>query len=111
MTAKTGLVDEYAFVAEGLSGTACSAALMHVRELARFAPPGRAFSAIATLTDYSERIEANLAASQQSLASGRQGSALRELDRAVSLLNDMAQAALGLAERVEAGRQRTGSAA
>ena len=49
-----------AFAAEGMAGTAGSAALRQVRALADHAPAGRLFAAIATLTEMSKRAESQL---------------------------------------------------
>lgn len=59
----SGRIDQQnalAFAAEGMAGTAASAALRHVRALADQAPAGRLFAAIATLTEMSKRAEAQL---------------------------------------------------
>lgn len=59
----TGRIDQQnalAFAAEGMAGTAGSAALRQVRALADHAPAGRLFAAISTLTEMSKRAETQL---------------------------------------------------
>jgi hypothetical protein len=113
MTAKTAMVDEYSFAAEGMAGTACSAALAKVSSLARFAPTRQALDAIATLTEMGGRVEAALAASDRALANGRQNEAVNRLDQAMALMDDMARLALDetAGDSAISDRTRHGSAA
>jgi hypothetical protein len=113
MTAKTTMVDEYSFAAEGMAGTACSVALAKVSSLARFAPTRQVLDAIATLTELGGRVEAALAASDRALANGRQNEAVNRLDQAMALMDDMARLALDEAacDSAVSDRTRHGSAA
>ena len=60
MTARIDQQNALAFAAEGMAGTAGSAALRQVRALADHAPAGRLFAAISTLTEMSKRAETQL---------------------------------------------------
>jgi len=113
MTAKTAMVDEYSFAAEGMAGTACSVALAKVTSLARFAPSRRALDAIATLSEIGGRVEAALAASERALANGRQAEAVNGLDQAMGLMDDTARLALDdtACEEAVSDRAQRGSAA
>lgn len=113
MTAKTAMVDEYSFAAEGMAGTACSVALAKVSSFARFAPTRSALDAIATLTELGGRAEAALAASDRALAKGRQNEAVNRLDQAMALMDDMARLALDetASDPAVSDRTRHGSAA
>lgn len=57
MTVRIDQQNALAFAAEGMAGTAGSAALRQVRSLADQAPTGRLFAAISTLTEMSKRAE------------------------------------------------------
>lgn len=98
MTVKRAMLDEYSFAAEGMTGTSCAAALRRVRSLAETAPAGRAFAAIATLSDFSHKIEDRLEVADEALASGDEDSAALELARAVVLMDKMAVTASPKAE-------------
>jgi hypothetical protein len=111
MTATTGLVDEYSFAAEGMAGTAASAALRRVSSLARFSPTRNAVEAIATLTDIGGRIEAVLAAGDRALTNGQRGEAVSRLDEAMGLMDEMARIALAEPEFAANEGQRKGSVA
>jgi len=109
MTATTGLVDEYSFAAEGMAGTASSAALRRVSSLARFSPTRNAVEAIATLTEIGGRIEAALVAGDRALADGKHGEALTRLDEAMALMDAMASIALSEPEAAAPERMLQGS--
>ena len=94
MTATTGLLDEYSFAAEGMAGTAASAALRRAGLLARFSPTRKAVEAIATLAEIGGRVEVALAAGDRALASGERDEAIGRLDEAMALMDDMARIAL-----------------
>ncbi len=69
----SGRIDHHnalAFAAEGMAGTAGSAALRQVRALADHAPSGRLFAAIATLTEMSKQAESQLAQGRLAAAIG-----------------------------------------
>ena len=87
MKVKDALPGGHTFAAEGMTGTSASAALRRVRSLASAAPAGRAFDAIATLSDISRRIETSLAASDEALNRGDEDSASLEWARAVVLMD------------------------
>ena len=93
MAARKAMLDDVSFVAEGLTGTACAAVLRKVRSLAEVAPAGRAFAAIATLTEISRRVENALEAGDEALLSGDNDTAALELARSVVLMDRMAAAA------------------
>jgi hypothetical protein len=93
MTVKRAMLDEYSFAAEGMVGTSCAAALRRTRSLAETAPAGRAFAAIATLTDLSQKIQNRMEASDEALAAGDEDSAALEIARAVVLMDRMAETA------------------
>ena len=95
MAAKTSSMDGNFFEAGGLAGTAGASALRKVRSLAQSAPSGRAFAAIATLTEISQRIEDRLEASEEALARGDASSAELEWARAIVLMDKMANEARG----------------
>ncbi|NJM31151.1 MAG: hypothetical protein HC855_14605 [Rhizobiales bacterium] len=94
MAARAGMIEEFSFAAEGLTGTAASAALRRVRSLADSAPPGRLFNSIATLTEMSRRIETSLEAGSAAMAAGDEDSASLELARAVVGMDRLAGAAM-----------------
>ena len=87
MTVKHSMPGGHSFAAEGMTGTAASAALRRVRSLAATAPKGRAFDAIATLTEITRRIEDSLSASDAALEAGDEDSACLEWARAVVLMD------------------------
>jgi hypothetical protein len=95
MAAKTSGMDGNFFEAGGLAGTAGAAALRKVRSLAQAAPSGRAFAAIATLTEFSMRIEDRLEASEAALGRGDASSAELEWARAIVLMDKLASEARG----------------
>ena len=76
------------------TGSAASAALRRM-SLMKSAPSGRAFAAIATLTELSRRIEATLEAGAEALKSGDETGAQREWLRSASLMDEMAGTAGG----------------
>src|SRR5262245_28912424 len=94
MTAKPGSIDSIAFAAEGMSGTAAAAALKKVRSLAKAAPHGRAFAAIATLSDLSQSAESHLRAGKDALDRGNVPLARTEWTRAVTVMERMASEAV-----------------
>jgi hypothetical protein len=94
MAARAGMIEEFSFAAEGLTGTAASAALRRVRSLADSAPPGRLFNSIATLTEMSRRIETSLEAGSAALVAGDEDSASLELARAVIGMDRLASKSL-----------------
>jgi hypothetical protein len=83
------MLEDVSFVAEGMTGTACATALRRVRSLAEAAPAGRAFAAIATLTELSQRVETSLEAGAEALEASDPDSASLELARAVVLMDRM----------------------
>jgi len=94
MTATVEMVEEYSFATEGMAGTAASAALRRVSSVARFSPTRNALQAITTLTEIGDRIEAVLATGDRALADGNRGEAVKMLDEAMALMDDMASVAL-----------------
>lgn len=70
MTGRIDQLNALAFAAEGMAGTAGSAALRQVRSLADRAPAGRLFATIATLTEMSKRAEAQLESGRLAAAIG-----------------------------------------
>jgi hypothetical protein len=94
MTVKRATLDEYSFAAEGMTATSCAAALRRVRSLAETAPAGRAFAAIATLTELSQKIQHRLEASDEALAADDHDTATLEIARAVVLMDNMAEKAI-----------------
>jgi hypothetical protein len=78
------------------AGSAASAALNRVRSLAASAPAGRAFDAIATLSDISRRIETSLSVSDKGPKEGDRDTSCLELARAVVLMDRLtAEASVG----------------
>ena len=90
MAARRETPGETCFAAEGMAGTAAAAALRRVRSLADQAPSGRMFSAIATLSDMSRRIGANLEAGHDALADGEPDTAALQFARAITQMDHMA---------------------
>ena len=88
-------MEEFSFAAEGMTGTAASAALRRVRSFADQPPTGRMFAAIATLTEMSRRIENSLEAGQEALAAGEEDTASLEFARSIVQMDRLA----ALAER------------
>ncbi len=86
-------MDEFSFAAEGMTGTAASGALRRVRALADQPPSGRMFSAIATLTEISHRIETSLEAGHDALTSGDQDTAALEFARSLVQMDRLAATA------------------
>jgi hypothetical protein len=95
MTVKPGSIDTIAFAAEGMAGTAGAAALKKVRSLAKSAPTGRAFAAIATLSDLSQAAEGHLKAGKEAMDRGNAPGAKAEWTRAVKVMDQMASTARG----------------
>lgn len=93
MAARRETPGEYCFAAEAMAGTAAAAALRRVRSLADQAPSGRMFSAIATLSDMSRRIGANLEAGHDALANGKPDTATLEFARAITHMDHLAATA------------------
>jgi hypothetical protein len=93
MTVKPGSIGQVVFAAEGLAGSACAEALKKTRSLASAAPAGRAFAAIATLSDLSHSAETHLVAGNTALARGDAASAQNEWSQAVNVMNQLAQEA------------------
>jgi hypothetical protein len=105
MAAKTSGMDGGFFEAGGLAGTAGAAALRKVRSLAQAAPSGRAFAAIATLSESSMRIEGRLEASEEALGRGDASSAELEWARAMVLMDKLTSEARD--QRAEAPAEPT----
>jgi hypothetical protein len=95
MTVKPGSVNGIVFAAEGVTGTACAAALKKVRSLATSAPSGRAFAAITTLAEISQTAENHLKAGNDALNRGDGREAQNEWARAVKVMDQMAHEARG----------------
>ncbi|WP_119392065.1 hypothetical protein [Taklimakanibacter lacteus] len=95
MTVKPGSANGIVFAAEGVTGTACAAALKKVRSLASSAPSGRAFAAIATLADCSQTAENHLKAGNDALSRGDGREAQNEWARAVKVMDQMVHEARG----------------
>ena len=93
MTARKTKLKDRAFAAGGMAATACAASLRGVHSLAASAPAGRAFAAIATLTELSGRVEERLVAGKKALTGGDRDGATLELAHAVVLMDKMLQAA------------------
>jgi hypothetical protein len=95
MTVKPGSANGIVFAAEGMAGRACSKALKKVRSLANTAPSGRAFAAIATLSEFSQTAENHLKAGSDALSHGDIPRAENEWTRAVVVMDQMANEARG----------------
>ena len=95
MTARRGLVNELCFAAEGMAGTAAASSLRRLTSLAEVAPAGRLFSAIATLSDMSEKATRALEQGQAAIAAGDDNTAAMKLARALTQMDDLASAASG----------------
>src|SRR5262245_3908232 len=95
MTAKPGSVESAVFAAESVTGAACAAALKKARSLASAAPTGRAFAAIATLSDLSQSAESFLRAGNEAHALGDGPRAGHEWARAAKVMDQMASEARG----------------
>lgn len=95
MTVKRGSANGIVFAAEGLAGPACAAALKKVRSLASAAPSGRAFAAIATLSEFSQSAESHLQAGSDALSHGDIPRAENEWTRAAAVMDQMASEARG----------------
>jgi hypothetical protein len=90
-----GKLPEYEFLA-AKAGSAASVALMRVRSLAASAPAGRAFNAIATLSDITRRIETTLSEGDTRSKEGERDTSCLELARAVVLMDRLtAEASIG----------------
>jgi hypothetical protein len=89
MVAKKAVLEDVSVVSEEVAGTACAAALRQVRRLVEAAPVGRAFAAIATLTDASSRAGAALEASSKALDAEDEDTAALHLARGVVLMGRM----------------------
>jgi hypothetical protein len=83
------------FAAEGMAGPACAAALKKARCLASAAPTGRAFAAIATLSEISQAAESHLEAGNDALKGGDIPRAETEWTRAAKVMEQMASEARG----------------
>jgi hypothetical protein len=90
MTVKPGSIDSIAYAAEGMAGTAGSTALKKVRSLVNVAPAGRAFAAIATLSELSQTAEGHLRAGKDALDRGSIPDARKEWTSAVKAMGKMA---------------------
>lgn len=90
MAARHDMMEEFSFAAEGMTGTAASAALRRVRSCAGQVPAGRMFAAIATLTEMSRRIETSLEAGHDALNIGDQDTASLEFARSIVQMDRMA---------------------
>ena len=95
MTVKPGSANGIVFAAEGMTGTACAAALKKVRSLASAAPSGKAFAAIATLSEFSQAAEGHLQAGNDALNRGDRPRAENEWTRAVMVMDQMTNEARG----------------
>jgi hypothetical protein len=95
MTVKPGSANSIVFAAEGMAGTACAAALKKVRSLASAAPSGRAFAAVATLSEFSQTAENHLKAGNDALSHGDIPRAENEWTRAAAVMNQMENEARG----------------
>lgn len=93
MTVKPGSIGQIVFAAEGLAGSACAEALKKTRSLASAAPAGRAFAAIATLSDLSHSAETHLVAGNTALGRGDAAGAQSEWAQAVSVMSQLAEEA------------------
>jgi len=93
MADRGGKSGEFSFAAAGLSGTAASATLRRVGSFADAAPSGRLFDAIATLTDMSRNIEAELEAGSEAHDRGEDNQAALYFTRAIAGMDAMATAA------------------
>ncbi len=87
------MMEEFSFAAEGLTGTAASAALRRVRTFSDEAPSGRMFAAIATLTEMSRRIETSLEAGHDAVNTGDQDTAALEFARSLVQMDRLASLA------------------
>lgn len=93
MKMNPGSAGQIVFAAEGLAGAACSAALKKVRSLANAAPSGRAFAAIATLSDLSQGAETHIRAGSDALGRGDVTGAQTEWAQAVNVMTQLAHEA------------------
>jgi hypothetical protein len=95
MTVKPESGKGIVFAAQGMAGPACAAALKKVRSLASAAPSGRAFAAIATLSEFSQAAESHLKAGNAALNHGDIPRAENEWTRAAAVIDQMASEARG----------------
>lgn len=95
MTVKPSSAGNIVFAAEGMTGTACAAALKKVRSLASAAPTGRAFAAITTLSELSQSAESHLMAGTEALKRGDVPQAESEWAHAAVVMDQMASEARG----------------
>jgi hypothetical protein len=93
MTVKPSSVGQIVFAAEGLASSACAEALKKTRSLVSAAPAGRAFAAIATLSDLTHSAETHLVAGNTALGRGDAAAAQSEWAQAVSVMSQLAQEA------------------
>lgn len=93
MAANKDMIEEFTFAAEGLAGTAASAALRRIRSLAETAPAGRLFASISTLTDMSREAGAQLESGGRALARGDSEAASVDCARALIGLDRLANTA------------------
>jgi hypothetical protein len=85
MTRRTAAIDDAILTTTAATTRAAAAALRRTREAADDLPLSRAFASIATLCEFTERIEDHLVAGHRALSSGDTIAALPELDRARAL--------------------------
>lgn len=85
MTRRTAAIDEAILTTTAATTRAAAAPLRKTRHAAADLPSTRAFASIATLSEFSERIEDRLTAGHRALACGDLAAAMPELDRAVAL--------------------------
>lgn len=95
MTVKRVSADMRVFAADDMAGAACATALKKVGSLAKAAPAGRAFAAIATLTELSQTAEGHLTASGKALGRGHAKKAETEWAQATVVMEQMASEARG----------------
>jgi len=93
MTLRRETAGEISFAAEGMAGTAGSAALRRVRSLADMAPTGRLFGAIATLSEMSRAAERHLATGASAMSTGDDAAAVAALNQSLAAMNSLAVAA------------------
>jgi hypothetical protein len=89
MSASKAYADDFSFVAEKLTGQSCASVLRKTWNLAETAPAGKAFAAIATLSEVSKRAAQTLEISAEALAHGDDEAAELELARSYVIMNKM----------------------
>jgi hypothetical protein len=85
MTRRTAAIDDAVSATNAVTTRAAAAALRKVGSLAHAAPMGRAFAAIATLSELTERVENHLVSGHEALSAGDTSIAVSELNRAAAL--------------------------